>query len=314
MDNKNKGIARGASARPRQKDGVVDVRLYFKKKYSDKEGYQAKQNLDRVSELTEMAHDIIEDKDELPSWIQDKISEMDHHAEAVYSKLKYDAKRDNQNEEDFNKAVRVQMAQKAKEQREMTQVGGQDILKDAVRKSPSLGKWAAFIAGLAISPDLAREAENMTPTQRREWERTVSRQMKKTKNKDILRSLKMYMKDNNDTYVRKTPVKNGVKLEKKLAVPPFQGAQWDPTIHRWVKGGEVGNSVVNRGGKKRIRGTGAGAHSRSVGGHGKGGERVSKRPIQRRKKDVPSGVKRSSAVQRFLSTVQRTKKKFAKRS
>ena len=35
MDNKNKGIARGASARPRQKDGIVDVRLYFKKKYSD---------------------------------------------------------------------------------------------------------------------------------------------------------------------------------------------------------------------------------------------------------------------------------------
>ena len=31
MDNKNKGIARGASARPRQKDGIVDVRLYLKR-------------------------------------------------------------------------------------------------------------------------------------------------------------------------------------------------------------------------------------------------------------------------------------------
>ena len=254
MDNKNKGIARGASARPPQKDGVGDVRLYFEKKYADT------------------------------------------------------------SEDDFNKAIKAQMAQKSKEQKEMTKVGGNSILKEIINKSPKLGKWAAFIAGLAISDDLVRASENMTPSQRREWERTVSRQMKKTKNKDILDSLKTYMKDDNDTYTRRTPVKNGVKLEKKLAVPPFQGAQWDPTVHRWVKGGEVGNSVVNRGGKKRFRGTGAGAHQRSVGGHGKGGERISKRPIARRKKDTPSGVKRSPAVSKFLRTVARTKKKFSKRS
>ncbi len=308
MDNKNKGIARSAPARPRQKTGVTDVRLYFKKKYSDKEGYQAKQNLDRVSELTEMAHDIIEDKDELPSWIQDKISEMDHHAEAVYSKLKYDAKRDNQKEKDFNKAVQIAMARKSQQQKDMTKIGGQDILKNAIRKAPKLGPWAAFIAGLAMSDDLVRAAGNMTPNQQREWERTIRRQMRrKSLDKDLLSSLKTYMKDNNDTYVRRTPVKNGVKLEKKLAVPPFQGAQWDPSIHRWVKGGEVGNSVVNRGGKKRIRATGAGAHQRSVGGHGKGGARVSRKPIQARKKQKT--IKRSSAVARFVAAVKRKKKR-----
>jgi len=212
--------------------------------------------------------------------------------------------------DDFDRAVQIAMARKSQQQKDMTKIGGQDILKDAIRKGPKLGPWAAFIAGLAISDDLVRAAGNMTPNQQREWERTIRRQMRrKSLDKDLLSSLKTYMKDKNDTYIRRTPVKNGVKLEKKLSVPPFQGAQWDPTIHRWVKGGEVGNSVVNRGGKKRIRATGAGAHSRSVGGHGKGLQRISRRPIQRRK-DEASGGPKSSAVRRFLATVERSKKKF----
>jgi len=216
-----------------------------------------------------------------------------------------------QDEKDFNKAVQIAMARKSQQQKDMTQIGGQDILKDAIRKAPKLGPWAAFIAGLAISDDLVRAAGEMTPNQQREWERTIRRQMRrKSLDKDLLSALKTYMKDDNDTYVRRTPVKNGVKLEKKLTVPPFQGAQWDPSIHRWVKGGEVGNSVVNRGGKKRIRGTGAGAHQRSVGGHGKGGARVSRKPIQQRKKTAPAkGVRRSAAVAKFVTAVKRKKKR-----
>jgi len=213
--------------------------------------------------------------------------------------------------DDFDRAVQIAMARKSQQQKDMTKIGGQDILKDAIRKAPKLGPWAAFIAGLGMSDELVRASGEMTPSQQREWERTIRRQMRrKSLDKDLLSSLKTYMKDNNDTYVRRTPVKNGVKLEKKLAVPPFQGAQWDPAIHRWVKGGEVGNSVVNRGGKKRIRATGAGAHQRSVGGHGKGGLRVSRRPIQQRRKQKPAkGVKRSSAVARFVAAVKRKKKR-----
>ena len=65
-------------------------------------------------------------------------------------------------------------------------------------------------------------------------------------------------KDSTDTYVRKTPVSNAVKadsvdLQKVLSIPPFQGARFDPVSHRWTKPENVGNTVHNRKGKKRIR-------------------------------------------------------------
>ena len=64
---------------------------------------------------------------------------------------------------DFNKAVQIAMARKSQQQKDMTKIGGQDILKNAIRKAPKLGPWAAFIAGLAMSDDLVRAAGNMTP-------------------------------------------------------------------------------------------------------------------------------------------------------
>jgi len=218
-------------------------------------------------------------------------------------------------EEDFMKAVQIAMARKSQQQKDMTQIGGQDIFKDILSKSAGLGPWAAFIAGLAISDDLVRASGEMTPSQQKEWDRTIRRQMRRKSfdDKDLLRKLKTFMKDSNDTYVRRTPVRNGVKLEKKLSIPPFQGAQWDPSIHRWVKQGEIGNSVINRGGKKRVRGTGAGVHSRSVGGHGKGGLRATRRPIQQRKKQSPAKrVKHSPAVTKFLAATKKKKKKQSK--
>ena len=40
--------------------------------------------------------------------------------------------------------------------------------------------------------------------------------------------------------------------------------------HRWTRPENVGHTVTEVQGKKRIRGTGTGAHERSVGGHGSG--------------------------------------------
>ena len=77
--------------------------------------------------------------------------------------------------------------------------------------------------------------------------------------------------DASDTYVRRTPVENGVNLMKDpMSLPPFAGARFDPSSHRWVKPENVGQTYAARGGKKRIRGSGTGVHERSVSGHGKG--------------------------------------------
>ena len=85
-----------------------------------------------------------------------------------------------------------------------------------------------------------------------------------------------FQNDENDTYVRRTPVKNAVlanedTLQKeKMSFPPFAGAKFDPTSHRWTKPENYGQTYAARGGKKRIRGSGTGVHERPVSGHGKG--------------------------------------------
>ena len=56
--------------------------------------------------------------------------------------------------------------------------------------------------------------------------------------------------------------------------PPRAGEVWDAVKHRWVKPENIGHSVSEVQGKKRIRGTGAGVHERSVAGHGSGKARL----------------------------------------
>ena len=56
------------------------------------EGAMAKVQLDRVSDLAAMMHDILEDGDELPGWIQNKISDSLHNLEASVSHIMYDEK------------------------------------------------------------------------------------------------------------------------------------------------------------------------------------------------------------------------------
>ena len=88
--------------------------------------------------------------------------------------------------------------------------------------------------------------------------------------------------------ITKTPVRNirnaykalnkftedNINLYKDhMSIPPRQGLIWDAMKHRWTRAEQVGKTVTDTQGKKRIRGTGTGMHERSVGGHGKGAAR-----------------------------------------
>tara|TARA_R110000824_G_C15148598_1_gene670766 strand:+ start:514 stop:1446 length:933 start_codon:yes stop_codon:yes gene_type:complete len=145
--------------------------------------------------------------------------------------------------------------------------------------SAAMGALAGWWLGGTLRDDAARMG-SPTPAQQREFERQIQQSMRKkgkrmTKESAMEKMQAFFQKDNTDTYVRKTPVKNAVQAEeealmKKLSFPPFAGARFDPTAHRWVKPENFAQTYQARGGKKRIRGTGTGVGERSVSGHGKG--------------------------------------------
>jgi len=271
------------------------------KDVKSKEGYQAKQNLDRVSELTDMTHDLIDDEDELASWMQDKISEMDHHAEAIYGKLKYDKKRGMKKSKNVKKIMDLPNFTKVKNAPQLKKAGVTDAL-------------IAMLAGYKLTPKV--NPGEMTPAQQRQWERTLQNQMRR-KNIDIdkaaFKQLQNFYKDKSDTYTRRKPAKNGVKVEKILTSPPFQGAEFDPVSHRWKKPGEVaaktGQINVGTGGKRRIRGAGTGAAQRSVGGHARGIRREERRGVTaraaRQKGAKKTGAQRAARIKAYKKLTKR---------
>ena len=143
---------------------------------------------------------------------------------------------------------------------------------------------AAAAIGWMFSDSVTRGLGQPTAAQQREFERQIQQAMRKKGraiSKDDAESAmsKMqafFQKDENDTYVRRTPVSNAVEadtedvLQKIMSLPPFAGARFDPSSHRWVKPENIGQTYAARGGKKRVRASGTGAHERSVSGHGKG--------------------------------------------
>tara|TARA_R110001583_G_scaffold183_3_gene1697 strand:- start:3592 stop:4383 length:792 start_codon:yes stop_codon:yes gene_type:complete len=150
---------------------------------------------------------------------------------------------------------------------------------DIQKISPATAALAGWWLGGTIRDDFGRMSQP-TASQQREFERQIQQAMRKkgrqiTKESAMEKMQSFFQKDDNDTYVRKTPVKNAVEpqdeiLEKVLSFPPFAGARLDPTSHRWVKPENFGQTYNARGGKKRVRASGTGAHERSVSGHGKG--------------------------------------------
>ena len=159
-----------------------------------------------------------------------------------------------------------------------------DMNKSEDIKKQRISPGMAALAGWYVSGDLTRGLGQPTAAQQREFERQIQRAMRKKgralRKESAMTKMQSFFntKDSTDTYVRKTPPKNGVKvdsiidtiLKEHLSIPPFAGARFDPTSHRWVKPENVGQTYAARGGKKRIRGTGTGVHERSVSGHGKG--------------------------------------------
>tara|TARA_R110000765_G_scaffold71140_2_gene138027 strand:- start:62 stop:985 length:924 start_codon:yes stop_codon:yes gene_type:complete len=157
-----------------------------------------------------------------------------------------------------------------------------DEEKKAIQKigSAAMGALAGWWLGGEIQ-DINRQTGSPTPAQQREFERQIQQAMR-SKGKKITKENAMekmqtfFQTDTNDTYVRKTPVANAVQadeesaLVKKLSFPPFAGAEFDPSSHRWVKPENYARTYHARGGKKRVRGTGTGVGERSVSGHGKG--------------------------------------------
>jgi hypothetical protein len=99
------------------------------------------------------------------------------------------------------------------------------------------------------------------------------------KNKTIMNSkftIKNKLTKNNIT---KTPIRNRKSAYKQmekfwgdnitlikdhLPFPPRRGLIWDNTKHRWVRPEMAGKTVVDVGGRKRIRGSGTGIHQRAV--------------------------------------------------
>ena len=166
----------------------------------------------------------------------------------------------------------------------------------------------AMLAGYKLTPKV--NPGEMTPAQQRQWERTLQNQMRRKNidiDKDVFKQLQNFYKDKSDTYTRKKPAKNGVKVEKILTSPPFQGAEFDPVSHRWKKPGEVaaqtGNVNVGTGGKRRIRGAGTGAAQRSVGGHARGIRREERRGVTaraaRQKGARKTGAQRAARIKAF---------------
>ena len=150
---------------------------------------------------------------------------------------------------------------------------------------PALASLMSAAAGWALSGDVGKVGD-MSPEQAREWERTLSaaerrnveRQMRSrmrrksadtSLNKDAFESLKSHYSDSTDTYIQRTPIIQMLEKDHS-AIPPRQGLLWDAVKHRWTRAENVGHTVTEVQGKKRFRGTGTGAHERSVGGHGSG--------------------------------------------
>ena len=190
---------------------------------------------------------------------------------------------------------------------------------------PALAQLMSAAAGWALGGDLGKVGQ-MTPEQTREWERTLSaaerRNMERTMrsrmrrksaekslNKNAFESLQSHYKDSTDTYIQRTPVID--MLKDHSAVPPRQGLQWDAVKHRWTRPENIGHTVTEVQGKKRIRGTGTGAHERSVGGHGSGKSRRVEHG-RRFKGAADAGVVRphqSSGAAKYTANPAKRKKK-----
>jgi len=67
----------------------------------DYEGYMTKSQLFKIGEYALKLHDMIEDGENLPEWMQSKVAQMDQMIGSVYHALKYDKTRGTTDEYDY---------------------------------------------------------------------------------------------------------------------------------------------------------------------------------------------------------------------
>ena len=201
--------------------------------------------------------------------------------------------------------------------------------KPLKKLSPYMERLGAAIAGWLVSDDIVRAGGGsprggMTDQQAREWERSLSaaerrqlerqgrnRMRKRASDKtNAYTDMQIHFEEGSDEYVRKAPLKNGINIKKEhSAAPPRQGLMWDAVKHRWTRPENIGHTVTEVQGKKRVRGQGTGVHERSVGGHG-GGSLRRLQGGRRFRGATDAGVARpheSKAVGRLAHRVRRHK-------
>ena len=183
-------------------------------------------------------------------------------------------------EDDKDRAEAKRMAEEMENSWKKGERPDTDVKKSPLL-DPNLARLLGFGAGWALSDTFVEAPRGqMTPSQQRQWERVIRSAMRRKKGlqKDAIDSLKSHYSDSSDTYIRKIPIQNALNIIKDHApVPPRQGLVWDEQKSHWTRQENVGHSVSEVQGKKRIRGSGTGTHehSRAAGGIGGKGSGMS---------------------------------------
>ena len=114
--------------------------------------------------------------------------------------------------------------------------------------------------------------------------------------------------------ITKTPVRNirnaykalnkftedNINLYKDhMSIPPRQGLIWDAMKHIWTRAEQVGKTVTDTQGKKRIRGTGTGTHQRTI------GSKTGMRRFEAQRKFREAGERRHKTTHRKGTSLKR---------
>ena len=197
------------------------------------------------------------------------------------------------------------------------------VFKEWVSKkmSPALASLGGWWFGGTVQ-DIIDQQTGMTPAQAREFERQIQRQMRRGMKKEAtMDQLKSFYKDSSDTYIRRTPPKNGVDVQKEdtllskiLPTAPKPGMIFNVVSRRWQNSENAGKEIIVRGGKKRVRGTGTGVHERSISGHGKGRVRgEAKGRVGRGETDIATKDKAKRGTIHGKSRAEKTAEEASKR-
>ncbi len=155
------------------------------------------------------------------------------------------------------------------------------------RITPGGAALGGALAGWFLSDTFVEAPRGqMTAAQRAEWERVITESLRR-KNRNLGKAL----------------------LKDHAPVPPRQGLMWDPVKKRWTRPENVGHTVAEVQGKKRIRGTGTGTHQRSI------GSKTGMKRFEAQRKFREAGERRhktthrkGTSLKRFLARHKRRKR------